>query len=213
MANKNKKSSLLDFDLTEMEVSSPEEVPAGDRVVATEKLEVVKKILQNLQLNLDKAIRILSESYEGDSTLIAAKLEEIKTGLFEEKLAAGEAEVVEGVFDGQKMIGADGKEYQVPANYASKSKLVEGDILKLTIDLRGNFIYKQIGPIERKRIKTTLYQDKETKQFYAVAGQRRWKLLTAAATYFKGSSGDEVVILVPKDSKSQWAAIENVVKK
>ena len=50
--------------------------------------------------------------------------------------------VVEGVFDGQKMAGPDGKEYPVPANYASKSKLVEGDILKLTIADDGSFIYK-----------------------------------------------------------------------
>ena len=41
--------------------------------------------------------------------------------------------VIEGVFDGQTMVGPDGKNYPVPANYASKSKLVEGDILKLTI--------------------------------------------------------------------------------
>ncbi len=66
--------------------------------------------------------------------------------------------VVEGVFDGQKMAGPDGKEYPVPANYASKSKLVEGDILKLTIADDGSFIYKQIGPTERKQIIGTLVQ-------------------------------------------------------
>ena len=47
--------------------------------------------------------------------------------------------VIEGIFDGQKMAGPDGKEYPVPANYASKSKLVEGDILKLTIADDGSF--------------------------------------------------------------------------
>jgi hypothetical protein len=41
--------------------------------------------------------------------------------------------VIEGVFDGQNMMGSDSKTYPVPANYASKSKLVQGDILKLTI--------------------------------------------------------------------------------
>jgi len=29
--------------------------------------------------------------------------------------------IVEGVFDGQNMLGSDGKNYPVPANYASKS--------------------------------------------------------------------------------------------
>ena len=47
---------------------------------------------------------------------------------------------MEGVFDGQNMMGPDGKKYPVPANYASKSKLVEGDVLKLTISDDGSFI-------------------------------------------------------------------------
>ncbi|PIX89851.1 MAG: hypothetical protein COZ29_03005, partial [Candidatus Moranbacteria bacterium CG_4_10_14_3_um_filter_45_9] len=53
--------------------------------------------------------------------------------------------VIEGAFDGQVMLGTDGKQYPVPANYASKSKLVEGDMLKLTITDNGAFLYKQIG--------------------------------------------------------------------
>ena len=56
--------------------------------------------------------------------------------------------IVEGVFNGQIMIGPDGKQYSVPANYASKSKLVEGDILKLTIDKDGSFIFKQISRLK-----------------------------------------------------------------
>ena len=47
--------------------------------------------------------------------------------------------VIEGVFDGQTMHDGEGKSYPVPANYASKSKLVEGDILKLTIADDGSF--------------------------------------------------------------------------
>ena len=54
------------------------------------------------------------------------------------------------------MIGPDGKNYPVPANYASKSKLVEGDIMKLTITEDGKFLYKQIGPVERKTVIGTL---------------------------------------------------------
>ena len=41
--------------------------------------------------------------------------------------------IIEGVFDGQMMLSPDGKNYPIPANYASKSKLVEGDLMKLTI--------------------------------------------------------------------------------
>ncbi|MBU1132526.1 hypothetical protein KKC32_04780 [Patescibacteria group bacterium] len=121
--------------------------------------------------------------------------------------------VLEGVFDGQNMIGADGQQYDVPANYASKSKLVEGDILKLTINNLGSFVYKQIKPIERLRKVGALEQDPQSLQYYATDDGKRWKLLTASVTYFRGEPGDEVVFLIPADGGSRWAAVENIVKK
>src|SRR5581483_5130165 len=67
--------------------------------------------------------------------------------------------IIEGVFDGKNMQGNDGVEYPVPPNYASKSKLVEGDIMKLTIGTDGSFVYKQIRPVERRRVVGTLHVD------------------------------------------------------
>lgn len=120
--------------------------------------------------------------------------------------------IVEGVFDGEKMIGADGEQYDVPANYASKSKLVEGDILKLTINNLGAFIYKQIKPIERERKSGVLYQEPQSLQYYAVADNKKWRLLTASVTYYKGETGDQIIFLIPKEAGSRWAAVENIVK-
>lgn len=120
--------------------------------------------------------------------------------------------IVEGVFDGQNMIGADGQVYDVPANYASKSKLVEGDILKLTINNLGAFVYKQIKPIERERKVGILEQDEQNLQYYAVADGKKWRLLTASVTYFKGEPGDEVVFFIPQEGGSRWAAVENIVR-
>jgi hypothetical protein len=115
--------------------------------------------------------------------------------------------VVEGVFDGQKMAGPDGKEYPVPANYASKSKLVEGDILKLTIADDGSFIYKQIGPTERKQIIGTLVQHDGA--YYVEASGHEYRILLASVTYFRISEGDQVTIIVPADNMSaEWAAVE-----
>jgi hypothetical protein len=31
-------------------------------------------------------------------------------------------------------------------------------------------------------------------------------------TYFHGVPGDDVVIIVPKDGNSKWAAVENIIK-
>ena len=123
------------------------------------------------------------------------------------------AKIVEGIFDGQNMIGPDGKQYSVPANYASKSKLVEGDQLKLTIMPDGSFVYKQIGPVERQRLIGTLIKDEATGDFAVMSADRMYKILLASITYFKGELGDEVVVLIPKDNRSQWAAVENVIKK
>ena len=127
----------------------------------------------------------------------------------ESKQTKGE-QVIEGVFNGQHMIGPDGKQYNVPPNYASKSKLVEGDILKLIISQNGKFIYKQIGPIERERVIGSLALGKNG-DYIVEQGSRRWRILTASVTYFKGESGDETVILVPKYGESNWAAVENII--
>ena len=57
------------------------------------------------------------------------------------------------------MIDASGQMYPIPANYASKSKLVEGDGMKLTITDDGKFIYKQIAPVDRRTVKGVLIQE------------------------------------------------------
>ena len=124
----------------------------------------------------------------------------------------GESRIVEGVFDGQGMVGPDGKKYSIPANYASKSKLIEGDMLKLTIQEDGSFLFKQIGPIERERLVGVLAFDEQEKQFFGVANGKSYMLLTASVTYYKGETGDEVVLLVPENGESTWAAVENIVK-
>lgn len=121
----------------------------------------------------------------------------------------GETQIIEGAFDGQNMIGPSEKIFPVPANYASKSKLVEGDRLKLTIMPNGSFVYKQIAPIERESVKGALL--KEDGQFKVMANGKSYRVLLASVTYYKGNPGDEVVLLVPKDRESMWGTIEAVI--
>ena len=117
---------------------------------------------------------------------------------------------IEGIFNGEAMIDSERKSYPVPANYASKSKLVEGDSLKLTITNDGSFIYKQIGPVLRKRLVGHLAQD-ETGQYFVLANGRNYKVLSASVTYFKVKNNDKVVILIPREKEAECAAIENLV--
>ena len=115
--------------------------------------------------------------------------------------------VIEGVFDGQVMLGPDGKTYPVPANYASKSKLIEGDILKLTIADDGGFIYKQIGPVARRQVIGMLVQ--HDGGYYVEVNGHEYRVLLASVTYFKAKVGDQVSIIIPEDNREAvWAAVE-----
>jgi hypothetical protein len=155
-------------------------------------------LIQEAEVNLSAAKELLISILGDDGQIVTPKTSNTEsiTG-----------KIVEGVFDGQKMVGPDGKEYPVPANYASKSKLVEGDILKLTIADDGGFIYKQIGPIERKQIIGTLVNHDGT--YYVEANGREYRILLASVTYFHISLGDQVTIVVPADNEeATWAAVE-----
>ena len=122
------------------------------------------------------------------------------------------ATVIEGTFDGQIMLATDGKQYPVPANYASKSKLVEGDFLKLTITPDGSFIYKQIGPAPRRHAIGVISQD-ERGNYFVVSEGKSYKVLLASITYFRAEPGDEAAIVVSQLENAQWAVIENIVSR
>ncbi len=155
-------------------------------------------LIQEAETNLAAAKELLISIIGDDGTVLTPKTSHPdEVG----------GKVVEGVFDGQKMAGPDGKEYPVPANYASKSKLVEGDILKLTIADDGSFIYKQIGPTERKQIIGTLVQHDGA--YYVEASGHEYRILLASVTYFRIAEGDQVTIIVPADNlDAEWAAVE-----
>jgi hypothetical protein len=121
----------------------------------------------------------------------------------------GENQIVEGNFDGQNMIGPNDKIYPIPANYASKSKLIEGDKLKLTIQPNGSFLYKQIAPAKRRFVKGALVN--EDGQYRVLADGKSYRVLLASVTYYKGTVGDEVTIILPEDRDSEWGAIEAII--
>ena len=156
----------------------------------------LKSLIQDAETNLAAAKELLiSLIGDDDAPALGGKPEEV----------AGK--IIEGVFDGQTMIGPDGKSYPVPANYASKSKLIEGDILKLTIADDGGFIYKQIGPVARRQIIGTLQSHDGA--YYVEAGGHEYRVLLASVTYFKAKTGDQISIIIPEDNRdAEWAAIE-----
>jgi len=169
-------------------------------------LALIAQMIDSAEKNIQSAKQLLREAMGGkmDSSDLMKKAQVLT-------VSEG-GKIIEGVFDGQNMVGPDGKQYPVPANYASKSKLIEGDVLKLTIAEDGSFIYKQIGPIERRKVLGVLTQD-ERGEYKVIAEGKTYKVLLASLTYFKAENGDEVTIVVPKDAEATWGAVENVIKK
>ena len=172
----------------------------------------LQRLLENIENDLNSAKQIIQNLMSEVPEAGAANEKAVLTERARSLAVSEGGKVIEGVFDGQNMVGPDGRMYPVPANYASKSKLVEGDVLKLTISSDGSFIYKQIGPIERKRILGVLVQD-EKGNYRVVAEGKSYRVLLASLTYYKGEPGDEVTLLVPTAEESAWAAVENVIKR
>lgn len=206
----------LELDVQAEEEEEKQSQKQNDGVyISLPKLEIAKKLLQNMAETSERLLELLggrldeaSEQRIGIGQMMDESM--IREDSEDEGMTPGR--IVEGVFDGENMIGPDGKQYSVPANYASKSKLVEGDILKLTITPNGTFVYKQIGPIDRSRVIGTLEMIPNG-NFIVSSEGKKWRVLTASVTYFKGQDGDETVILVPKTGESKWAAVENIVRK
>jgi len=115
--------------------------------------------------------------------------------------------VIEGVYNGEHMQGVDGKIYPIPPNYASKSKLVEGDRMKLYLQKDGSFIYKQTLPVERKKMIGVI-----TPNMQVLAEEKTFSILIASITYFKARPGDQAVIIIPLNGHSTWAAMENIIR-
>lgn len=167
----------------------------------TQKIQSLRDMINSAEKTIQSAKAMLLQLEGKKKTGRKRKVESIEDG-----------EIIEGAFDGQIMLGANRKQYPVPANYASKSKLVEGDVLKLTITPDGSFIYKQIAPAQRKNAIGIASQD-ETGNYYILADGKPYKILLASVTYFKIEPGDEVAIVLPRDIESSWAAVENVLQK
>ncbi|MBI2447962.1 hypothetical protein HYV44_00175 [Candidatus Microgenomates bacterium] len=167
-------------------------------------LDIVRHLLESAEAQIRSAMQLLNSESGG-------KTKKLKSINLAQKAAdlniLSEGKMIEGVFDGEMMMGPDKKKYPVPANYASKSKFVPGDILKLTIEDDGSFVYKQIKPIERKRlVGSLLFEDN---QYKVLAGSKSYKVLLASVTYYRLKPGDSVTIAIPADEESSWAAIES----
>lgn len=174
--------------------------------------DLALKMLKHVHDNLGHAIELLQSGMIKDAEGRLLNLVTEKSMMIREKEQVMDSVVIEGIFDGVAMIGGDGNIYPIPQNYASKSRLVEGDVLKLTVTEDGKHIYKQIQPVDRRRAVGQLAFDEVQNGHVVVCQEITYNVLPASVSYHRGAVGDEVVVTVPRSGRSSWAALEHVVK-
>lgn len=172
-------------------------------------LAKLKSIAYSIKNQLDALIRHLENM--GVDSPDAVEIEILEKSRASEQTETSD-KVLQGFFDGEKMIDEYAQEYVVPPNYASKSKLVGGDTLKLTITDRGKFIYKQINRVERERKVGKLAFNPASELWHTECEGRIYKLLTASVTFYKGRPGDEVFFFIAKGLPCTWGAVDHIIK-
>ena len=179
--------------------------------MSDDKLLHIQELLESAAANLKTANSLLRDMTGVVDTDKERNVSRASASGASSAATGSEGKVVEGVFDGQNMIDSNGQSYPVPANYASKSKLVEGDGMKLTITDEGKFIYKQIAPIGRKSVVGVLIQ--EDGQYKVLADGKAYRVLLASVTFYRAEVGDQVTILLPTEGEASWGAIDAVIPK
>lgn len=169
--------------------------------------ERAMRLIENMENDLRTLRQIVLAGFEGEEApAMPYGFMQVQT--------PPEDEAIEGTFDGERMVDAHGKSYQVPPNYASKSKLIEGDPLKLYITREGKYLYKQLGPVERRTVPGVLRMEGTR---YVVDSEEgdTYNILTACVTYYMSlyglKTGDRVMIMIPADRSAKWAVIDNIL--
>lgn len=157
-----------------------------------QELRKIKSQLQSMERSL-KALRILINQLERSSH----KSYEDVPG-------------VSGTFDGINMVSEDGKKYEVPPNYAAKSRLLFGSKLKM-VEEDGKTLFKQTEKLPHKEMQGMV--SKKEGQWYVLSSSGSYRISDVAAEFNDLKVNDEVVILVPANNLSApFAALKRVLR-
>jgi len=159
-----------------------------------------------------------------EAAILATEQSVIPTGVSapEDAQSAPEEEVEQipivgrsGVFDGIFMMADDGKKFQVPPNYVSKSMLVVGDRLEIVeVDETGSkYSFKQVKNIKRKEVEGIL--TKKDNQWAIHTDEGIYYVVAAAVRFHKADVGDVVAAVLPAEEVGlpiEWAAFKEIRK-
>jgi len=157
------------------------------------KFDSIKKLLRSAQFQLEHVSNVI-EMMEHE----------------EKKAYYQSVPGTEGTFDGQYLIASDGRKTEVPGNYAAKSRLVCGDVLKVFAD-NGKQVFKQIDKVERKKIDGVL--TKKEGKWCILADTGSYKILDVAAEFNQAELNDKVSAFIPASNlNASFAALDRVFK-
>src|SRR3989344_3506756 len=160
--------------------------------------DISQQIIAQLLDHLDNADRELREARR-----IIRQIEEIKSEAY--KLLPG----IEGAFDGARLVAKDGQTYEVPSNYAAKSRLVYGDTLKM-VEEDGKTMFKQINKVPRKKIEGIL--NKKEGSWYILTDSGSYKISDNAAEFSRAEINDEAIAIIPEAAmETPFAALDKIL--
>lgn len=164
----------------------------------------IEKLIKQIEVDLEK----LKEAVYGDDK---AKRPESRDKNKETKETEDEnIPGVIGTFDGINMITEDGKTFEIPANYAAKSKMIYGDKLKMT-EKDGKNWFKQIDKKNRESVEGIV--TKKEGEWYVLTEHGSHKLSQTASEYHDIKVNDRLIVLLPKDNiTAPFASIDKVEK-
>ncbi len=167
----------------------------------------IRDFIVTAEKSIKNAKKLLKDVLEENNLSLDDEINLDTRGL--NSYSSADSKIIEGVFTWEEMLGGDGNKYPVPVNYASKSKLVQWDKLKLTIEWSWKMLYKQIAPIERETKVGLITKEKE--KYQVLADGKSYNVLTAAITHFKWEVWSNVTIIIPAWKDATFAAIDSII--
>lgn len=187
------------------------------------KVADLQKQVNEVMQEIEQLRAVVPESKkETDEPVIEQSAVSIEAQTSEEAQSVQEEEIEQipivgrsGVFDGIFMVADDGKKFQVPPNYVSKSMLVVGDRLEIVeVDETGSkYSFKQVKNVERKEVEGIL--TKKDNQWAVHTDQGIYYVVAAAVRFHKADVGDVVAVILPAEEAIlpvEWAAFKEIRK-
>ena len=193
---------------------------------ANKKIDTILSLIEICESNLKNVKSLLSQYTGGDiiyKNSSNGSYTNPNNSVFQINSNNEDVESVEGHFDGENMIGDNGKNYTVPQNYASKSQLVVGDKMKWSLvkDAFDGYkeVFKLTQPILREKVIGKFIVEGNNYGAMVDGYPHMIKILKASATFAMKNLGlvigGKVALYIPKSGasslSSNWGAFINVV--